>query len=253
MAVNAFNAAAGPLQGKQCSKCGRSKPVTEFYKARDGLLGVRADCKQCCRARALQWHRGNPERTKENCKKFRIENPNYMSAWYNNNKEKVNDRASKWHKEHPDKVSKKTKKWRDKNPDYYSVWHKKNPGKHSLYSKNYRDKKILEDPRYKLDEAISSGVRRGLKLGGKSGRSTYILLGYTSEALKSHLEKQFRNGMSWENYGEWHVDHIIPLSAHNYETPDDPDFKRAWALENLQPLWADENMKKGSKILQEYF
>jgi hypothetical protein len=54
--------------------------------------------------------------------------------------------------------------------------------------------------------------------------------------------------MSWENYGEWQIDHIIPLAAFNYETPFDMDFQRAWSLSNLQPLWALENMSKGDKL-----
>ncbi|OKP79784.1 hypothetical protein BTE77_06750 [Ensifer adhaerens] len=64
-----------------------------------------------------------------------------------------------------------------------------------------------------------------------------------------HLEAQFTDGMTWDNYGEWHVDHIIPLAAHNYETTDDIDFKRAWAMSNLQPLWAIDNHRKRDRIL----
>lgn len=65
-----------------------------------------------------------------------------------------------------------------------------------------------------------------------------------------HLERQFLPGMTWENHGRfgWHIDHIIPLSAFNFETPDHIDFKRAWALSNLQPLWWQDNLKKRAKI-----
>jgi hypothetical protein len=54
--------------------------------------------------------------------------------------------------------------------------------------------------------------------------------------------------MTWGNYGQWHVDHKIPISAFNYETPDDIDFKRCWALKNLRPMWAKENISKGAKL-----
>ena len=64
----------------------------------------------------------------------------------------------------------------------------------------------------------------------------------------AHLEVRFQPGMSWDNYGEWHIDHIVPLAAFNYETPDDLDFGRAWALENLQPLWAKENIRKWCRL-----
>ena len=67
------------------------------------------------------------------------------------------------------------------------------------------------------------------------------------EELVAHLERQFRPGMNWANYGRagWHLDHIVPLASFDYSSPDDPEFKCAWALANLRPLWARENMSKG--------
>ena len=65
----------------------------------------------------------------------------------------------------------------------------------------------------------------------------------------SHLEASFTDGMTWENYGTyWHVDHIVPLSAHNYKSAEDIDFKKAWALGNLQALEASQNLAKGAKL-----
>lgn len=75
-----------------------------------------------------------------------------------------------------------------------------------------------------------------------------MLVGYSVDELMMHLEKRFEPGMSWDNYGEWHMDHRIPKTAFNYETVDDIDFKRCWALENLRPMWAKENMRKGAKL-----
>lgn len=54
--------------------------------------------------------------------------------------------------------------------------------------------------------------------------------------------------MSWSNYGKWHIDHIIPLDFFKVSDPGDPKFKVAWSLENLQPLWAIDNMKKSNKL-----
>jgi hypothetical protein len=84
----------------------------------------------------------------------------------------------------------------------------------------------------------------------KGGRTWEALVDYTLDDLMRHLEKQFQQGMSWDNYGKtgWHIDHLIPVSAFNFKTYDDIDFKRAWALSNLQPMWAKENMSKGAKI-----
>jgi hypothetical protein len=64
-----------------------------------------------------------------------------------------------------------------------------------------------------------------------------------------HLEKQFSNGMSWDNYGEWHVDHIKPMSSFDMIEEGDKEFLECWSLKNLRPLWGEENLSKGSKIL----
>jgi hypothetical protein len=64
-----------------------------------------------------------------------------------------------------------------------------------------------------------------------------------------HLEKQFTEGMTWDNYGQWHVDHIRPMSSFNFTSLDDPEFKECWDLSNLQPLWETENLSKGSRYL----
>ena len=63
-----------------------------------------------------------------------------------------------------------------------------------------------------------------------------------------HLAKQFAEGMTWDNYGKWHVDHIIPKSFFKFGDTKDGGFQQCWALSNLQPLWASENCSKGAKI-----
>ena len=60
------------------------------------------------------------------------------------------------------------------------------------------------------------------------------------------LESQFKDGMTWYNYGEWHVDHIKPISLFNFKHPTDNEFQECWSLDNLQPLWAIDNLSKGS-------
>lgn len=73
-------------------------------------------------------------------------------------------------------------------------------------------------------------------------------LGYTWAALRAHLEAQFHPGMSWDNWGEgWEVDHIRPVSAFRYVSLEDPLFREAWRLDNLRPLWRDENQAKGNR------
>jgi hypothetical protein len=85
--------------------------------------------------------------------------------------------------------------------------------------------------------------------GSKDWRRSEALIGYSFADLRIHLERQFAPGMSWDNYGDWHVDHIVPLSTFHITSPDDPAMKQAWAMTNLRPLWATENLKKGAKRL----
>jgi predicted acyl esterase len=82
---------------------------------------------------------------------------------------------------------------------------------------------------------------------GKGGRSSRELLGYTMEELKAHLERQFVKGMDWDNRSRWHIDHIVPLAAFDISGWDDPEVKRAWALTNLRPIWAKQNLEKGAR------
>ena len=85
-------------------------------------------------------------------------------------------------------------------------------------------------------------------IGGKSGESWQKLVGYTVDDLKRHIEKLFLPGMTWENIGGWHIDHILPVSRFNYNSPLDPDFKRCWGLKNLRPMWAKDNIRKSNKV-----
>ena len=75
-------------------------------------------------------------------------------------------------------------------------------------------------------------------------------MGYKLQDLKNHLESKFQDGMSWKNIGVWHIDHIRPISSFNFESFEDIEFKKCWALNNLQPLWAFDNLSKGNKYFE---
>lgn len=109
-----------------------------------------------------------------------------------------------------------------------------------------RELEYRKDPKFRLHYAIKGRLWYVLKDhgNGKSQHSTEELLGYSIDDLMKHLEKQFTDDMSWDNYGEWHIDHIIPVSAFNFKTAKDIDFKRCWAMKNLQPMWGSENSSK---------
>jgi hypothetical protein len=95
---------------------------------------------------------------------------------------------------------------------------------------------------------MSARVYTALR-GAKARKSWQSLVDYSIQQLTQHIERQFTGGMSWENMGAWHIDHIVPLTRFNYTTACDPEFRRAWSLTNLRPLWARDNLSKGGKCV----
>lgn len=89
-------------------------------------------------------------------------------------------------------------------------------------------------------------IRAALNRGGSAPKFEDFA-GYTAQQLRSHLEAQFTKGMDWERFrlGEIHIDHIVPLSSFDLANPD--ELRRAWAMTNLRPLWAKDNLNKSNK------
>ena len=221
-------------------------------------------CVECSVTAAEQWKRENPEYMEGYRKTYYSKNKDTIRTkyeeWYLANRDAQLEKkrkayqenrqthlayAKEYRKSNPDKVKLSTANWRKANPDKlqesWQRWYAEN-GK-------ARDEAKRSTPRGKIECAVSRGIYGSLK-DKKAGRSWEALVGYTVDDLMRHLEKKFLPGMSWENYGQygWHIDHIIPRSAFNYETTDDIDFKKCWGLDNLQPLWGLDNISKGAKL-----
>jgi hypothetical protein len=99
----------------------------------------------------------------------------------------------------------------------------------------------------KIARNVSRRIRQSLN-GVKKTSNWEALVGYTLHELKIHLENKFKLGMNWDNYGSvWHIDHIRPISSFNITSDSSEEFKSCWALQNLQPLFAFENLRKGDK------
>jgi hypothetical protein len=155
-------------------------------------------------------------------------------------KPEIKVKRSEYHKE----WSKENKEHRK---EYYRQWNKDNREHVNEYKRNYERERRASDPKYRLASRTRTAVYTCLKEANVSKyRSTFDTLGYTLEELMKHLENQFVDGMSWDNYGEWHVDHIRPMSSFEFESVDDPEFKVCWSLDNLQPLWGPDNLSKGT-------
>lgn len=109
-------------------------------------------------------------------------------------------------------------------------------------------KRRREDAAFRFRQAFSARVRQSLR-GGKDHASWESLVGYSLRDLRQHIERQFASGMSWENYGDWHVDHVVPVTSFSFDGPAQPEFHACWALSNLRPLWAGPNISKGGQRL----
>jgi hypothetical protein len=130
--------------------------------------------------------------------------------------------------------------------DYFKRLQSKYQKTHKVQYNKYRRERRIDDINFKLRYYLSNRIRGCLKLKYKFTHFNN-LLGCSVEQLKQHLEQQFKPGMSWENYGYygWHIDHIRPCASFDLSKPDKQ--KQCFHYTNLQPLWAKDNMSKGSR------
>lgn len=172
-------------------------------------------------------------------------------TYYEKNKEKIIEKQKKYYAKNKKKILKKTAKYYKKNinkkKEYSHKYDKENRDKRN----NYRRNKYNNDPIFRLRHNMCVAINRSLKAKGisKNGANWEKLVGYTRKELKIHIEKLFKNGMTWENRGKWHIDHIVPVSFFKYNSTDDVEFKYCWSLNNLQPLWAEDNISKGDNLI----
>lgn len=184
--------------------------------------------KEKIKARANLYYKNNKDRVLKNFKKYRTKN-----------KKKLSLSQKEYYQKNKIKLKQKMKQYREFNKEkIYKGRNKKNRNK---WLKNKRKKDIL----FNLKISCRNRTLRFLKsrnLTKKLKFSEYI--GCSTIELKIHLEKQFTEGMTWENQGKWHIDHIIPLSSAKTEE----QIYKLLHYTNLQPLWAKDNIKKASKI-----
>lgn len=150
-----------------------------------------------------------------------------------------------------DYAKENAKKWREEHPDRAR----------ELNRRSFR--KWMENPRNRLSSNMSSLIRNSLAERAKANRHWESLLPFTVEELKAHLESLWEPGMNWDNHtlDGWHIDHIKPVSSFSFNSPEDQGFKDCWALSNLVPRWATNeiarqqgstqigNLNKNDKVL----
>jgi hypothetical protein len=162
--------------------------------------------------------------------------------------EKVKKCRAKWRHKNPQKMKNINASWRKANPvklkEYDARAYAKDPKKIIARSLEWRYNRLKKDPQFRFFETLRSACKRVVKQLslGKKPVSTFKWVGCSPEELKARFESLFVEGMSWDNYGEWHIDHIRPVSSFKPE-----EWEQINHYTNLQPLWAQDNLKKGDK------
>lgn len=210
------------------SKEKRNKWAKEYYKKHPEEM----------RERVKRYRKKYPEKVKESKNKYRREHPEierkYRTKYRNKHRDKARSYARKYRREHVEVGRARVNLWQKTHPEWISEYGRKR-------------RKI---PKWNINSKMNTAIGKALK-NNKAGRRWENLVGYTVVDLRKHLEKLFTSGMDFEKLmnGEIHIDHIIPKSLFEYEGSEDREFKQCWALANLQPLWARDNMIKHNNFI----
>lgn len=225
---------------RKCRNCGVEKPLGDFGADRRAVDGCKAKCRPCEKAYNLAWQRANRDHV-------RAKN----AAWVKANPEKKRAIESR---RDPAKISayqrseRGRRLGRERKRREYERRRQAILARSSAWNKANRHKirERTSTPHRRLHGNVSRAIRAAIRLN-KDGRGWESLVGYTRSDLIGHLEKQFAPGMTWDNYGQWEIDHIRPRSSFSFTTAEEPQFKECWALTNLQPLWMSDNRKKHAR------
>jgi hypothetical protein len=208
------------MNTKICSKCNTEKDFKDFAKdnsRKDGLMYV---CKLCRKNQNKKYRQENKEKVMAYSEKYNKEN-----------KEKIRACKEKYRLANKDKLSKQKKLYKILNRE------KINQRRNQSRSCN-----VQQRIKHSLRARLWSAIR-----GNNKSLSTIELLGCDIEYLIKYIEDLFLESMSWDNYGEWHIDHIKPCSSFDLSNVEQQ--KVCFNYKNLQPLWAEDNLRKGAKII----
>ena len=199
----------GHTMQKKCNKCDTTKHIDDFNSKKNGKFGKESVCKQCRKIYQQNYRLNNKDKIHKGNREYE-----------QRNKTKIAIRKKKYRENNKEKILERNKKWKHKK--YHS-------------DINYRIECIL---RARLHKTLSSN---------KKLDKTLSLLGCSINEFKKHIEKQFKEGMSWDNWSHetWHIDHIKSISS--YDLSDPEQRRECFHYTNLQPLSAFENLRKQKK------
>lgn len=208
---------------RRCTTCGVEKPATlEFFYRHSGAarFGLQPKCKACFAEYARARRGENREAKREACRRSYAKHAVVR-------REKARARAAFARATRPEHV--RTLKM--------------------AAAARIRAENGPRLIRKRMSQLVFASIKNRIG-GGKAGRRWLDLVGYDLPTLMRHVERQFRPGMNWENWGSvWHLDHIQPVKSFSITSIDCPEFRACWALTNLRPLAVKENLAKGARRL----
>ena len=195
----------------------------------------------------LSYHKKYYEQNKERIKQQATQRNEKIKKddpeWY---KYKSSKYAAKWLEKEDNRERQRlqSKQWRENNKEHIQEYRRSEAFKEKRRKRHAA--KMQTDEAYKAKCALRCVVRSAFtRISKNKPTKTAKLLGCTWEEAKAHIEKFFKEGMTWSNYGKWHIDHIRPVSDFK-----DDELHLVNNISNLQPLWAIDNLKKGNKVLE---
>tara|TARA_B100001939_G_scaffold22670_1_gene18497 strand:+ start:602 stop:1381 length:780 start_codon:yes stop_codon:yes gene_type:complete len=236
---------------KTCKTCGIEKPLSEFYKGRKhkNTQYYQPHCKPCVSKEKQQYYQKKREVILTRQKEYKAdpkikEKQKKYIAQYNANPKNKEARLAymkKYNKEY--NANPKNKEKRKKyNAD------PKNKERIRAQQRKRDKERRQSDPLYKLVCNIRTRISLSITNAGfKKNSKTHKILNCSFEEFMLHLEKQFNSGITWENYGKWHLDHIVPVSLASTEE----EIIKLNHYKNFQPMWGPENNSKNDKIIHE--
>jgi hypothetical protein len=256
---------------KTCTKCLQTKAFCEFNKRRDAKDGLASACRDCRKAEKKAEYEANREKHLLAMKRYREANPEKVSlakkrCYENKKNEYLEKNRARYVGSRVDVLAKQ-KRARDENRERFlekeretrerlaekraelqRKYYQENKDRIREYHRRYRKEKWAGDELYALSKLCRRRVLFALQRGGYAKKcKTSEMLGCSWEELAAHIESKFSPGMTWENrgYGGWHLDHVVPLASAQTEE----ELIALCHYTNLQPLWAEDNLRKGAKLL----
>jgi hypothetical protein len=258
------------MNTKICTKCKIEKTIDQFGNDKKTKDRLSYWCKECIskycqdhKKERKEYYQNNIDKIKKYRKLYskihkkeiqeqnkayhqehKVERKEYQKIYSQIHKKSIKERKKNYYQKNKEKLNKQKKRYKEEHKKEIALMNKKYYKTHKKNITKRVKNKCKIDINFKLTRYLRSRLNQALKKNSKS-KHTMELLGCSVDFLKKHLESKFTKDMTWNNYGKWHIDHIIPCAR--FDLSKASEQKKCFNWENLQPLWAVDNLRKGRK------